>query len=208
MGFKEILSDLWCRLRNGNGQSLWRNPSLGKLLLLMGGGILLMILTGPMLSPRSQPVKQSEPQVSRSDSARDELSTIEEDLENRLEEALSSVAGAGRVQVTVTLASGPERVYAWNFNKQNRVVEEKDQAGGNRTTTESNEQDSMVFSQSTSGGRDDPVVITSKRPEIAGVLVLAEGAGDPHLRERLAGAVETLLNIPPHKVTVLAKGSR
>lgn len=59
--------------------------------------------------------------------------------------------------------------------------------------------------QTVSGGKEEPVLIRAKRPEIAGVLVLAEGARDPGLREELVQAVITVLAVPAHKVTVLSK---
>ncbi len=132
---------------------------------------------------------------------------MEEQLESRLEAALSAVDGAGSVQVTVTLKSGVENVYAQNVNKQDQTTQEKDQSGGgNSTTNEVNEQDSLVLLQSANGGSDTPVVVKELSPEIAGVLVLAEGANNPGLREKLVQAVETVLDIPSYRVMVLPKG--
>ena len=37
-------------------------------------------------------------------------------------------------------------------------------------------------------------------------MVVAEGAGDLIIKERISQAVQTLLNIPAHRVTVLPKG--
>ncbi|HHW40716.1 MAG TPA: stage III sporulation protein AH [Syntrophomonadaceae bacterium] len=166
----------------------------------------MLIVAGSLINPAASttsPPAPAKEEVQRDDS----LTAAEKELESRLEKVLGSVAGAGSVQVTVTLSSGQENVFAQNINKQNRIIEEKDQAGGNRKTTEVNEQGSLVFAETLNGGKDDPVLIKAKRPEVAGVLVLAEGAKDPELREKLAQAVETLLDIPPHKVTVLAKES-
>jgi len=202
---KNVMDKWWGNLGGGKGFPLGRFPNLWRFLILLGGGIALLVFAGSFLdtsTPSNPPAAPARQEVQR-----DSLTAAEKELEARLEEILSSVAGAGRVQVTVTLASGQENVFAQNMNKQNRITEEKDQAGGNRKTTEVNEQGSLVFAETLNGGKDDPVLVKTKRPEIAGVLVLAEGARDPELRERLAQAVETLLNVPPHKVTVLAKES-
>lgn len=203
---KGILNKWWGNLEDGKGFFPGRIPNLWRFLVLLGGGVALLIFAGSLINPATSttsppaPVRQK---VQRDDS----LTAAEKELEARLEKVLGSVAGAGSVQVTVTLASGQENVFAQNVNKQNRITEEKDQAGGNRKTTEVNEQGSLVFGETLNGGKDDPVLIKAKRPEIAGVLVLAEGAKDPELREKLAQAVEILLDVPPHKVTVLAKES-
>ncbi|MDP4160888.1 MAG: stage III sporulation protein AH, partial [Bacillota bacterium] len=44
------------------------------------------------------------------------------------------------------------------------------------------------------------------RPEVAGVLIIAEGARDPNVREEIHTAVQTLLNIPSSKITVRVMG--
>jgi stage III sporulation protein AG len=70
-----------------------------------------------------------------------------------------------------------------------------------------NEQDNLVLLQSASGA-NEPVVIREVHPEIAGVLVLAGGASNPVLRERLIQAVETVLDVPSYRVMVLPKGGQ
>jgi stage III sporulation protein AG len=67
------------------------------------------------------------------------------------------------------------------------------------------EQNTLVFSQGNSGGSDTPVVVSQTSPEIAGVLVLADGANDPVLKEKLVQAVETVLDLPAYKVIVLPR---
>jgi stage III sporulation protein AG len=185
---------------------LARSPVLWKLLLVLGSGILMLVYANSFMRPQAQqatPQTQSAPAATSGSS----LEPQERELGARLEQVLSSVVGAGQVKVTVTLSSGPESVYAHNSNKQNQVIQEKDQAGGNRTTTDVNDQESLVFGQSTDAAKDNATVEKVNRPSIAGVLVLAEGARNAALREKLALAVETALDIPPHKVTVLPKES-
>lgn len=200
--------DRWLKgLGDGKRLSLGRVSNLWWLLIMLGGGVALLILTGSFVNPSASNTTHSEPpkETVQND---DSLTKAEKELELRLERILGAVEGAGSVKVTVTLSSGEENVFAQNLNKQNRVIEEKDQAGGNRKTTEISEQGSLVFAETLNGGKNDPVIVKTKSPEVAGVLVLAEGAKDPELRETLAQAVETLLNIPSYKVTVLAKESR
>ena len=42
-------------------------------------------------------------------------------------------------------------------------------------------------------------------PEILGVLVVADGAQDPQVKENLAQATATLLDISPHRVRVMPR---
>ena len=179
-----------------------------QLLLVFGFGLLLLFFSSSWFAPHSSPpASEPAPSVKEQPAAGDDLTPVEEQLESRLEAALSAVDGAGSVQVTVTLKSGVENVYAQNVNKQDQTIQEKDQSGGgNSTTNEVNEQDNLVLLQSANGGSDTPVVVKELSPEIAGVLVLAEGANNPGLREKLVQAVETVLDIPSYRVMVLPKG--
>ena len=204
---KGVFEQWWKRLKNKKEWSLARSPGVWRLILLLAGGLFLLIYTSSWVSPK--PKSTPSPNYQADENKSEEgLSAAEKDLERRLEGVLSSVAGSGEVQVTVTMAAGPEYLYAKNLSEQTRTIEEKDQSGGNRTTTEANEEGNLVLVQTVSGGKEEPVLIRAKRPEIAGVLVLAEGARDPGLREELVQAVVTVLAIPAHKVTVLPKEGR
>jgi stage III sporulation protein AG len=184
-----------------------RTPGMWKLLLVLAGGVFLMICTSSWFAPQQETPVSAEPTAAE-EVVESDLAQAEKELEQRLESVLSSVAGAGDVKVTITMASGAEHYYAQNQSRQDRTIEEKDQSGGNRQTTEVNEEDNLVLVSSVSGGKEEPVLIKSTRPEIAGVLVLSEGARDPGLREKLVHAVVTVLDIPVHKVSVLPKKGR
>jgi stage III sporulation protein AG len=201
---KGIIEQWWERLKNNKEWNLARSPGMWKLILILAGGLFLLIYAGSWVSPKEK--SSISPGYQAAEKKGEEcLSTAEKELERRLEGVLSSIAGSGDVQVTITMAAGPEYLYAKNLSEQTRTVEEKDQSGGNRTTTEANEEENLVLLQTVSGGKEEPVLIRAKRPEIAGVLVLAEGARDPGLREELVQAVITVLAVPAHKVTVLSK---
>jgi stage III sporulation protein AG len=182
-----------------------RGPQMWQLLLAFGIGLLLLVFSGSWFTPRSSPPASQAPSVTEQSAAGDDLTPVEEQLESRLTSALSAVDGAGSVQVTVTFKSGAENVYAQNVNKQDQTIQQKDQSGGNSTTNEVNEQDNLVLLQSANDGSSTPVVVKELHPEIAGVLVLAEGANNPALKEKLVQAVETVLDIPPYRVMVLQK---
>lgn len=121
-----------------------------------------------------------------------------EDMETRLEEILSRIEGAGAVRVMITYATGAEIIPAMSTQYQSSVSEESDQTGAWQKSTNESEQSSPVTSQSGS----EALVLTEKMPEILGVMVVAEGAGDLHVRMALQQAVETVLQLSPKKVDV------
>lgn len=208
MQSKEIIEQWWERVKNRKEWHLTRSPGIWKLLVVLVGGLFLLLYTSSWVSPKPQSSPASGYQAAENKSGEESLSKAEKDLERRLEGVLCSVSGSGEVQVTITMAAGPEYLYAKNLSEQTRTIEEKDKSGGNRTTTEANEEGNLVLVRTVSGGKEEPVLIRATRPEIAGVLVLAEGASDPGLREELVQAVITVLDIPAHKVTVLPKEGR
>lgn len=136
---------------------------------------------------------------------RDGLDAIELSLEQRLEKILSQIKGVGGVEVTVLLASGPKFDYAVNVSTIEKQVDEKDQSGGIRTTTEVTEDGQLVIVRSDRAGGEEPVVAQEYKPEIQGVLVVAEGADNIRVKANLLDAICTILDLEAHKVDIQSK---
>lgn len=132
------------------------------------------------------------------------LMSLEESLAKQAQNILSQVEGVGVVSVSVTLAAGPEQDFACNNTNRKSVIEEKDTGGGTRITTESDEKTEFVLAQ----GRGEPLILKEKAPEIKGVLVVAEGAKDVAIKVQLSKAVQSLFDLPAHRVMILPKESR
>jgi stage III sporulation protein AG len=130
------------------------------------------------------------------------LNSLENDLENKLQTTLSRMNGVGQVEVSVSLYSGLKSNYARNENVTKRTSKETDKASGTRETTEVTENNQLVMPD----GVTQPVMVMEERPEVAGVLVIAEGAKDPVIKENIHMALKTLLDIPAAKITVEAMG--
>ena len=133
------------------------------------------------------------------------LTEIEKHMEARLTSILSQIEGVGQVAINIFLESSMEYEYAVNTNNDQTVVSEQAQDGSTRTTNDTREEAQVVM-KSLSQGKNEPVVIKEIRPEVAGVMVVAEGANDILIREKISQGVQTVLNIPAHRVTVLPKG--
>lgn len=128
-------------------------------------------------------------------------SSIKLQMEAELENILSHVDGAGRVEVSITLASDGVKNFATNLKDEKRQTEEKDYKGLARTVNEQ----STVRDLAVSGGQT--LLIEQKAPEIVGVLVVADGAGNPLIKEELTNVTTTLLNLPAHQVRVAARSA-
>ncbi|MGE5423342.1 MAG: hypothetical protein ACM3QW_08760 [Ignavibacteriales bacterium] len=118
-------------------------------------------------------------------------------MEAELDAALAGIDGAGRVKTQISLVSDGHRAFASNERREVRKTQEKDPNGTVRNITEENLEHELVMSN------NSPILQESIQPEVAGVLVIADGAADPVVEERLAQAVTGFLNISASRVTVM-----
>lgn len=124
-------------------------------------------------------------------------SSVKAQLTQELKIILSQIEGAGQVEVSITLASDGEKSYASNSVDEKREIEESNPQGTVQETVETKRSRDLAV---TSG---DALLIENKFPQVIGVLVVAEGAKYPVVKERLTAATATLLDIPSHKVSVM-----
>ena len=118
---------------------------------------------------------------------------------------MTQISGVGKVTVNITLESSSEYQFAVNQQVDKTLVTERAQDGSTRTTDEIRE-DAQVVMKNMAQGKDEPVIVKEIRPQVVGVMIVAEGANNPLTKEEISKAVQTLLNIPAHRVTVLPKG--
>jgi len=126
----------------------------------------------------------------------------EEKLEEELANILSKIAGVGKVSVMITYESGKELVTQKDKSVTDKVTDEKDNAGGTRIINESSVSDKTVMVNQ-QGGSSEPLIVKEINPEIRGVIVVAEGAWDSKVKRKISQAVQTVLDIPAYRVTVL-----
>ena len=119
-------------------------------------------------------------------------------LTAELQSVLSQVEGAGVVTVSLTTVSDGVKSYARNTRNENRDTRELDTSGGERNIKE----DNVVSDVAVSAGK--ALLIEDKAPEVVGVLVIAKGAADARVKERLTDVTATLLHLYPNQVRVVA----
>ncbi len=117
--------------------------------------------------------------------SRDEVSLYVENTENKLENLLSSVDGAGRVKVAITVESGMETVLAVSTTV-------KETSAGKETV-----QSPIVVNGKT-------VVLKENYPKITGVLIVAEGAGSISVFKKLQQATVSFLDVNVNQIEILA----
>ncbi|MGI6225442.1 MAG: stage III sporulation protein AH [Peptococcales bacterium] len=148
---------------------------------------------------------ESKLQTEISQEAKGNLAIAEQQLAQKLENILGQIAGVGEVAVNLTLESSAEYHYATNHKVDKTQVSERAQDGSTRATDETREDTQLVMKNMTQG-QDEPVIVKEIRPQVVGVMIVAQGANDLLIKEKISSAVQTLLDIPAHRVTVLPKG--
>jgi len=156
------------------------------------GGLVLVVLLLYFTSTHRQDTFSAETAATSSYYTR---SFSEQEVEERLEQTLSTIRGAGRVEVMITYETGPEIVPAMNIE----VQENSAQNGSGMTESLSESSKPATVSQS---GTNEPIVLTERQPTIRGVIVIAEGAADISVQMDLERAAKTVLNIPLNCIEV------
>ncbi len=126
------------------------------------------------------------------------------DIEYEIEKVLSQIVGAGRVTIMITYSSGKEIVPVTDTKKTGNVTLEKDNGGGTRDVNESNFESSVVYEDGHDGTKK-AVIAKELLPQVKGVVVVADGAGDIGVRDNLLNAVQVLVDIPIHRIKVFQR---
>ena len=135
-------------------------------------GVVLMLI--PWGSEKTEPVVQECGETA-----------VQEDLEQKLESLLSTVKGAGRVEVMLTQAAGAKKIY-----QTDREINE-DQVRTNTVILVDAER------------AENALVAQTIPPEYLGAVVVCEGASDPNVKLAIVEAVSKATGLGADRITVL-----
>ncbi|EET62540.1 putative stage III sporulation protein AG [Marvinbryantia formatexigens DSM 14469] len=124
------------------------------------------------------------------------------DMEQRLENILSELDGAGQVRVMIYCRDSGERIVEKDTATVRRVTQEDGGDGAGSSTTEEEERPETVYGTDGSGG-ETPYVTRELSPQIEGVLVLAQGADSSLVKKDITDAVMALFGLEAHKIKVM-----
>ena len=131
-----------------------------------------------------------------------EVLSYQEKQEKDLERILGKINGVGSVDVVINFQSSEVKVPAVDNSSQKSTTEETDSEGGTRVNSQETDGDKLVMSNSSNGS--EPVILKTEKPEVLGVMVVAEGAEDSKIKYEITKAISSLYNISVDKVNVLA----
>lgn len=207
------ISKLWLKLTGG------KKLRKDQLLIIILVGILFCVIAIPAKDNKSS---QNSIQSGLSDSTH---ATVEESIsdlkgteseeprmecdisygdywETKLEGSLSSLDGAGKVEVLITLKESEERILAKDIPTVSSSTIEKDAQGGTRTVLEDKQEESTIYTVNSSG-REVPYVSKIVQPVVEGVVVLAQGGDDAEVRQNIIETIQVLFGIDANKIRVV-----
>ena len=149
-------------------------------LMVLGVGLFLLLI----------PTGSGEKETTVSSAPAEEIFSLKEQ-ENALEELLSSVSGAGKVQVMLSLESGTESVIARDREEATQTGEEE----------ERDMKSTAVILSKDSG--EETAVLQYLYPQYRGAVVVAEGGDRDSVKLELTKAVSSLTGLSTDKITVV-----
>lgn len=185
------------------------------LLVLILAGILLMVIALPVDNGKEKTEDAAETSGLTADiinndsfllNGTEEVQDTETEkyiamMEQKVEELLCKMEGAGKVKVIITLRTSVEKIVEKDIPVSRSNTTEEDSQGGMRTVNTMDTGESTVYS--TAGNVSEPYVVKTVSPEVEGVLVLAEGAGNGTVSRDLSDAIQVLFGIEAHRVKIV-----
>jgi len=126
--------------------------------------------------------------------------SYEEMQKTDLQNILKKMNGVGDVEVMMSFENGEQKVPAYDKNTQKSTTEETDNQGGKRVNNQNTDGSTIVMT--TSDGNNEPFILTTYKPKINGVIILAEGASNSKIKYEIEQAVSKLYNLSLDKVNV------
>lgn len=148
--------------------------------------------------PENQPTLGKE-----SSDSEDVLREVENHFETQLKEILQSAIGVDEVDIMVNLDATESKVFEKNVTTQTQSTDETDREGGTRKVEDTSKDEQLVIIRN--GDTETPVTIKIKKPEVRGVLIVANGADNIQVKKNIIEAVTRVLDVPSHRVSVLPK---
>ena len=167
------------KYREWLGQKAGKRP-MPFLFLLRLGGMLLILLSDFVKSPAK--TGQEAPASGQTGLSENEYLYR---LEEKLEQMICQVDGAGETSVMITLDSSRETVYAQNEKAEG-------ESGGYEKT--------HVLRSAANG--QEPLVEMVWEPEIRGVAVVCQGGANITVAARITELVSVVLGVPSNRISI------
>lgn len=183
-------------------KSIFRESGLKKWILMGTAGVLLLLLSVPELFSSTEKEKEAPDLEKVQEAEQDWEESYVRGLEKQLSEVLSSVEGVGNNRVMITLNSSKEEIVEKDqpYTQENEKQSEQGAVVSDSQRLEKSEE--TVYYELEDGSRR-PYVVKIMQPQIAGIVVVAQGGEVPQIQQEIIHAAEVLFSVPSHKIVVM-----
>lgn len=172
-----------------------KNTSFVKIIVIIGLlGIGLILLSGLLPEKNDKTQTQTNSQI-----AYVSLTQYENELEQNLADIISSINGAGKTRVLLTMDSTVEQVYATD---KNMTQKDTVNSGEATQTNKDTSADSTYITVELADGTQQTVLLKEIQPRVRGVLVVCSGGDNSVVKEKIVDAVTKALDISSSRVSV------
>lgn len=190
------------------GQNQFKN--LIALCLILGFVLIainVLVPTGKILTTNKSSGTNNQGDSANTSATKDINETVQTEEKNyeekqklELKNILKKMNGVGDVEVMLSFEHGEQKVPAYDKSTQKSTTEETDTEGGKRVNNQDTDGSKVVMK--TYDGNNEPFVLTTYKPKICGIIIIAEGADNSKTKYEIEQAVSKLYNLSLDKVNV------
>lgn len=173
-----------------------------KAVILFLMGIFFLLIAAPVSSFSDKKKKSEETEKtvnSNTDVKNEKNDAYIEALENKLEQTIGGMEGAGKVLVMITLKDSGEKILDKNQPYESESENGKEEGRETERTSIKSDQETVLIEEE---GNTAPIIVQEMYPDIEGVVVVCEGGDDTILALHIKEAVQALFSIDAHKIVV------
>ena len=122
------------------------------------------------------------------------------EIEDKLEDILSSIKNVGKVNVYINYSESTSCIPLYDESTTTSTTTEGDSSGGTRNTVETENQKEVVFTEKS--GVKDPAIQKTLMPVIEGAIITAEGASNASVKTDIISAVQAVTGLSIARIQV------
>ena len=130
--------------------------------------------------------------------------TEEDNLEQKLENILSTINGVGDVNVLIKYSESSTVIAMYNETSSESNTEENTGDGGSKNVKETENKKEIVYTDE--DGKNVPITEKVVMPVVEGAIITAQGAGNANVKSSIVSAVEAVTGLAVHKIQVFEMG--
>lgn len=167
-------------------------------LILVLAGILILIIALPTDTKGKKQAEEAKENISKENNT---MEASKDEIEQKLEDILEKIDGAGEVKVMITYQDSGTQVVEKDKNTSENSLEESDSTGGVRSTKEQQLQESTVYEEADAG--NTPFVSKELLPKVEGILIVASGGDNQKVKQNISEAVLALFQVEVHRIKIV-----